>query len=221
MGKDLILLIDDDPEMQRLAKRVFGDPVYDLRIAETAEEGLRKLREVNPDIIILDFALPDFDGEEFVEIIRYDPNYAKWSTVPILMLTARAEFYGRAERFFGMGVLAFLVKPFGRHELLNIVDNLIRRSRYEKRFGRVPQAPAKPVSPVPAEELEESISTIAGLTKAVLERQPCGLSEDQRLDLSAIYNRCRSLLRMMAAAQGGNGGPGKNPFGFGMAGQTP
>ncbi len=221
MGKDIVLLIDDDPEMQRLAKRVFGEPVYDLRIAGTGQEGLRKVREVNPDIIILDFALPDFDGEEFVEVIRYDPNYAKWSTVPILLLTARAEFYGRAERFFGMGVLAFLVKPFGRHELLNIVDNLIRRSRFEKRFGSRVQAPAPPVSRVPTQELEESISTIAGLTKAVLERQPCGLSEDQRLDLSAIYNRCRSLLRMMAASQGGNGGPGKNPFGLGMAGETP
>ena len=198
MGKNVILMIDDDPDMLRIGRRVFSEPVYELQVAETGGEGLKRLREINPDIIILDFALPDFDGEEFVEILRYDPNYAKWRSVPILVLSARAEFYGRSERFFGMGVLAFLVKPFGRHELVNVVDNLIRRVKFERRFASKGIAKTSTASVVPSEELEESISTIAGLTKSVLDRQPCALSEDQRLDLNAIYNRCRRLLKMIA-----------------------
>jgi len=224
MGKDVILMIDDDPDMLRIGRRVFSEPVYELHVAETGGEGLRKLREVSPDIIILDFALPDFDGEEFVEIIRYDPNYAQYRHVPLLVLSARAEFYGRTERFFGMGVLAFLVKPFGRHELVNIVDNLLRRVRYEKRFASKQPEKSLPHFSVASEELEESISTIAGLTKSVLERQPCGLSEEQRLDLSAIYNRCRRLMKMMASSASGKNGNGNGnnfQWGFGVAGKTP
>jgi PleD family two-component response regulator len=78
-----ILVIDDDDKLNRLLKRFLKDYGFEIFSALDADEGLKKVRTVLPDLIILDIMLPGLTGFEVCKRIRES------SAVPIIMLTAR------------------------------------------------------------------------------------------------------------------------------------
>ena len=80
-----ILLIDDDQDLAPPLREYFARFDLDLSAAHHPQEGLRKLREEAPDLVILDLMLPDMDGFDVCRTIRRD------SEVPVIMLTARGE----------------------------------------------------------------------------------------------------------------------------------
>ena len=84
-----ILVIDDDEKLNRLLKRFFKDYGFEVYAAVDADQGLKKLRTVLPDLIILDIMLPGMNGFDVCKRIRES------STVPIIMLTARGDVMDR------------------------------------------------------------------------------------------------------------------------------
>jgi DNA-binding response OmpR family regulator len=122
MAGSQILVVDDDDDIRGLVRTLLERAGHDVSDASDGREGLRELYAGSPDLVILDVAMPGLDGWETLERIR------EVSDVPILMLTARD---GELERVRGLkgGADDYVVKPFGRQELVARVDVLLRRPR--------------------------------------------------------------------------------------------
>lgn len=106
-----ILIIDDEPQIQRFLRHSLAAAGYHLLHAETAAAGLRSFAAEHPDIIILDLGLPDLDGKAVIGQIR------QMSQTPIIVLSARDQ---EAEKIaaLDLGADDFVAKPFGIGELL-------------------------------------------------------------------------------------------------------
>ncbi|HLJ34408.1 MAG TPA: response regulator transcription factor [Ktedonobacteraceae bacterium] len=121
-----ILVVDDDPRITDLLRRVLAYEGYSVAIAASGTEALTRTLERPPDLIILDIMLPGLDGLEVARRLR-----AAGDNVPILMLTARDAVTDRVTGF-KTGADDYLVKPFAPEELVARVMALLRRNQEER-----------------------------------------------------------------------------------------
>ncbi|MEO8971147.1 MAG: response regulator transcription factor [Ktedonobacteraceae bacterium] len=121
-----ILVVDDDPRITDLLRRVLAYEGYSVAIAASGNEALTRTLERPPDLIVLDIMLPGIDGLEVARRLR-----AAGDNVPILMLTARDAVTDRVEGF-KTGADDYLVKPFAPEELVARVMALLRRNQEER-----------------------------------------------------------------------------------------
>jgi two-component system response regulator MprA len=124
--KSHILIVDDDPRVTDLVRRILAYEGYSVAIASSGNDALTRTLERPPDLIVLDFMLPGIDGLEVVRRLR-----AAGDNVPILMLTARDAVTDRVEGL-ETGADDYLVKPFAPEELLARVKVLLRRNQEER-----------------------------------------------------------------------------------------
>jgi len=117
-----VLVVDDDADIRALVRELLERAGYDVIDAPDGNEGLRLFYERQPDLVILDVAMPEMEGWEVLERIR------ELSDVPVMMLTARAEELDKV-RGLRAGADDYVTKPFGRQELLARVDAGLRRKR--------------------------------------------------------------------------------------------
>lgn len=117
-----ILVIDDEPDVRGLVVQLLERAGHATTVAADGREGLRMLYGGHPDLVVLDVTMPAMDGWQVLERIR------DLSDVPVLMLTARASELEKV-RGFHAGADDYLVKPFGRQELVARVSALLRRAR--------------------------------------------------------------------------------------------
>ena len=122
MSATRILVVDDDDDIRGLLRTLLERAGHEVSDAPDGRAGLRELYAGSPDLVILDVAMPGLDGWATLERIR------EVSDVPVLMLTARD---AEVERVHGLkgGADDYVVKPFGRQELVARVDVLLRRPR--------------------------------------------------------------------------------------------
>jgi DNA-binding response OmpR family regulator len=115
-----VLLVEDEPELRRLVVRELEAAGYAVRYAADGLAAVRSFAASPPDLVVLDWLLPGLDGLEVLRRLR------QTSSVPVLMLTARAE---EVDRVVGLEVGAddYLTKPFGMRELIARVRALLRR----------------------------------------------------------------------------------------------
>jgi DNA-binding response OmpR family regulator len=104
-------------------------PDFDVTLARDGQEGLRRAREVKPDLILSDVMLPIMSGDELLHLVRSDDDLAM---VPFVILTARADERLRID-LLRAGANDFIAKPFGAQELRARVSNLVRGRRAEIR----------------------------------------------------------------------------------------
>jgi DNA-binding response OmpR family regulator len=116
-----VLVIDDEPDIRKLLGTLLRRAGHEVAEADNGRTGLRALHALPPDLVLLDVSMPEMDGWQTLERIR------DLSDVPVLMLTARGD---ELERVRGLqaGADDYVVKPFGRQELLARVQALLRRS---------------------------------------------------------------------------------------------
>ena len=119
---ELILIVEDEPQIAKLAKDYLERSGYKTLIAKDGNLAPATARREKPDLIILDLMLPGMDGLDICRIIRRD------SVVPIIMLTARSE---ESDRLIGLelGADDYLVKPFSPKELVARVRAVLRRTQ--------------------------------------------------------------------------------------------
>ena len=122
MGASRILVIDDDDDIRGLVRALLERAGHHVSDAADGHTGLRDLYAGSPDLVILDVAMPGLDGWATLERIR------ELTDVPVLMLTARDAELERVRGLRG-GADDYVVKPFGRQELVARVDVLLRRPR--------------------------------------------------------------------------------------------
>jgi DNA-binding response OmpR family regulator len=117
-----ILSIEDEAEISELLSVVLDNPQVKLTTVNTALDGLTKIREQRPSLVLLDIMLPDMDGWSVYDSIRKDPLTRD---IPIIMLTVlRREFQPR--RVFEVGPHdAYMTKPFNMIDLRAQVETML------------------------------------------------------------------------------------------------
>jgi DNA-binding response OmpR family regulator len=116
-----LLIIDDDAKLNKLLTEFLGDFGFHTLSATHPEDGLKKLRQKSPDLVILDVMLPGMDGFEVCKTIRQN------SAVPIIMLTARGELMDKVVGL-ELGADDYLPKPFEPRELVARIHSVLRRA---------------------------------------------------------------------------------------------
>ena len=115
-----ILVIDDEPQIRRIMRMTLTAAGYEIDDAKTGEEGLIKLREFRPDLVLLDINMPGMGGLETCRAIRADRNVA------IIMLTVHNTEAAKVEAL-DAGADDFVTKPFSTPELLARIRAALRR----------------------------------------------------------------------------------------------
>ncbi len=130
----LALLVDDDVELLTVLARQLVEKGIGVRTASSVDEALRALREVKPDVLILDLGLPDGDGQKVVEELRRDPRL---STLPLLVYTGRDLTAGDRESLT-VGPTHHLTKSKASdEEVVRAVGELIRAGRSGRTSGAI------------------------------------------------------------------------------------
>jgi DNA-binding response OmpR family regulator len=115
-----ILVIDDDQAMTELLSLVLAPTKAQIFTSNSGEEGLKLVKEQNPDIVLLDLMMPKMDGWQVTENIR------SISSVPILILSVM-DNPGLVARALDKGADDYLVKPVPTGILIAHINNLTRR----------------------------------------------------------------------------------------------
>ena len=121
MSAGRILVVDDEPQIRRILRTTLTAASYEVDDAKTGEEGLVKLREFRPDLVLLDINMPGISGIETCREMRADPNVA------IIMLTVHNTEAAKVEAL-DAGADDFVTKPFSTPELLARIRAVMRRA---------------------------------------------------------------------------------------------
>ena len=116
-----ILVIEDDPVALRLVRYALEHEGYQAITAANGREGLKKAREENPDLVVLDIMLPGLDGFEVCHRLKAEPQTAR---LPILMLSAKAQDIDQATGL-KVGADAYLIKPAAPSAILSKIQALL------------------------------------------------------------------------------------------------
>src|SRR5579864_3628756 len=117
-----ILVVDDDPPIQRILRRNLSVSGYEVLVANNGEDALEMVHVHKPDLILLDLGLPgEVDGMEVCRQVR------EWTQTPIIILSARTE-EGHKVEALDLGADDYLTKPFSNGELQARVRVCLRRS---------------------------------------------------------------------------------------------
>ncbi|GKS57661.1 histidine kinase [Nitrospira sp.] len=120
-NRPLILVADDSADMRAYLTRLLSDK-YRVAAACNGSEALRKVRALKPALVVADMMMPLMSGDDLLKAVRADADV---STIPFIMLTARAGTEARSESFEA-GADDYISKPFYEEELLSRVGNQLR-----------------------------------------------------------------------------------------------
>ncbi|HEV7822350.1 MAG TPA: response regulator, partial [Burkholderiales bacterium] len=118
-----ILVVEDEPAIQELIAINLEHAGHRVQRAQTAAEADAMIREVKPDLILLDWMLPDVAGTVLARRLRAD---ARSKDIPIIMLTARAQEQDKVEGLEA-GADDYITKPFSPKELMARIKAVLRR----------------------------------------------------------------------------------------------
>jgi DNA-binding response OmpR family regulator len=155
-----ILLVEDEASIAEPFAKILRREGFDAIVAGTAADALRFARDLQPDLVLLDLALPDGDGRDVCRTIRAE------SQTPVIMVTARGT---ETDRIVGLEIGAddYVVKPFSAAEVIARIRAVLRRSRA--------QESATPAAPVTIGELTVDL----GARQVTLSGAPVDLSRKE------------------------------------------
>ncbi len=116
-GAGSILLVEDNADNRLTVSAILEGNSYELSVAEDGEQGVRMVRELLPDVILMDIQLPVMDGIQAIKIIKSDPTTRH---IPIIAVSARA-MKGEKEVILAAGADDYVPKPINPDELLEKV----------------------------------------------------------------------------------------------------
>jgi two-component system OmpR family response regulator len=176
MADNKVLIVEDDTNLLETLKYNLRKESYDVVTASEGEQAIEVARREKPNLIILDIMLPKMNGFEVCRVLR------KEMTVPILMLTAKAD---ETDKIVGLEIGAddYMTKPFSMRELLARVRAMLRRTKMME-----PPSRGEPASLIIG-NLEVDIARHrASLSGAALELSP------KEFDLLAFLTRNKGLV---------------------------
>lgn len=114
-----VLVVDDETAILEALEDVLSSEGYDVRTACNGREGLRRMREATPDILLLDLMMPVVDGHQMLEEIESDPRLAG---TPVVLMSAGTLSQPRFSR-------PFLAKPFELATLLSTLRGVLGKAQ--------------------------------------------------------------------------------------------
>jgi len=118
----LIICIEDEPEMIELVKLILGRKGFEVQGAVGGRSGLELIEERKPDLILLDLMMPDMDGWEVYQQIKYSEDLR---SLPVIVDTAKAQSIDKVLGLHMAKVDDYITKPFGPQELLESVNRVL------------------------------------------------------------------------------------------------
>jgi DNA-binding response OmpR family regulator len=103
-----LLLVEDDPDIQLVARAALRRSGFDVTVANSGPAALDQVRATQPDVILLDWMMPDMDGPEVCRRLKSDAGTA---AIPVIFLTARSQQREIAQGL-ALGAAGYIVKPF-------------------------------------------------------------------------------------------------------------
>jgi DNA-binding response OmpR family regulator len=116
-----IMVVDDEERMVRFIRLNLEHDGFQVSEAFNGKQAVQKIRDITPDLILLDVMMPDLDGFEVLQMVR------EFSNVPVIMLTAKSEEDDRV-RGLELGADDYITKPFSPRELVSRVKAVLRRT---------------------------------------------------------------------------------------------
>ena len=117
-----ILVVDDEPDLIRVLEFGLKASGYAVEVAADGQEGLKKAREIKPDVILLDLMLPKLDGYKVCRLLKFDDRFKH---IPIIILSARTQ-EGDQTLALEMGANRFVTKPYDFAEILGYIETLLK-----------------------------------------------------------------------------------------------
>lgn len=121
-NKKKILIVDDEPDIVETLKFLIESEGFESIIAMDGEEALKKAKEENPDVIILDVMLPKINGYKVCRLLKFDNKYKH---IPVLMVTARSQ---EEDKVIGeeTGADEYITKPFDINEIVEKIHYYLK-----------------------------------------------------------------------------------------------
>lgn len=123
-NKTKILFIDDSISMHSLVRSYLEKAGYTCLCAKDGAEGLNMVQDVKPDLILLDYLMPGLNGGQVYAELTTNSTYQEFKHTPVIFLTAKDISPSDRLKFLEVGVSAYLQKPFGMRELINVIENV-------------------------------------------------------------------------------------------------
>ena len=120
-----VVCIEDEQEMIELVRLILSRQNIEVMGALGGPEGLQKIAEVNPDLVLLDLMMPEMDGWEVYQKMK---SSEQMRDIPVIVVTAKAQSIDRVLGLHIARVDDYITKPFGPQELLESVQRVINRS---------------------------------------------------------------------------------------------
>ncbi len=124
-AKKKIMIVDDDPDALAMMEKILSNEGYELiKVSNATEVGL-KAAQMTPDLILLDFLMPELDGFQVCRVLRESELTADTPIMAVTCLSKEEEI----ERIFEAGADDYLAKPFKVEQLLEKTSELLKRGR--------------------------------------------------------------------------------------------
>jgi len=118
-----VVCIEDETEMIELVKLILGRNHFEVTGAVGGQEGLQKITDIQPDLVLLDLMMPEMDGWEVYQKMKASEEMRD---IPVIVVTAKAQSIDRVLGLHIARVDDYITKPFGPQELLDSVERVIR-----------------------------------------------------------------------------------------------
>lgn len=119
-----IVYIEDEQEMIDLVRLILGRKGYEVIGANGGREGLRIIRELLPELVLLDLMMPDVDGWDVYQRLKSDETTR---SIPVIVITAKAQNIDKVLGLHIAKVDDYIAKPFTPQELLDSVQDIISK----------------------------------------------------------------------------------------------
>jgi two-component system, OmpR family, response regulator VicR len=119
-----ILCVEDEPEMIDLIRLILARKGFNVQGAAGGVEGIRLIRELHPDLVLLDLMMPDMDGWEVYQQMKADPALRD---IPVIVVTAKAQNIDKVLGLHIAKVDDYVAKPFSPQELIDSVDKVLNK----------------------------------------------------------------------------------------------
>ncbi|MCH8337399.1 MAG: response regulator [Chloroflexi bacterium] len=118
----LVVCIEDEQEMIDLVQLILGRRGFKVEGANGGLEGLEKVQQQKPDLVLLDLMMPDMDGWEVYQRMKSDESLRD---IPVIVITAKAQSIDKVLGLHIAKVDDYITKPFGPQELLESVEKIL------------------------------------------------------------------------------------------------
>jgi two-component system, OmpR family, alkaline phosphatase synthesis response regulator PhoP len=121
--KKIVLVVEDDPDVNDMVCEALDDAGYKAIKAFDGMRGLQLTNEAQPDVVLMDIALPDANGIELCRVLNKDEDTKK---IPIIMMTASMDLSSKLSSYIA-GARRYITKPFMVEDLLHEVEKALRQ----------------------------------------------------------------------------------------------